>query len=142
MEIKLKLALISTFKLIDEIDVCQLNIPWIRNQIGLVSSELCPLLDGTIAENIEYGSRLVSFDEVIHAADLAGIHEMIMGLPQDYHTMIANLDTKQQLLVSLARALIRKPQILLLDNLICDTEMVSFDSLDSKVIIIVFRKVS
>lgn len=68
--------------LLDGVDVCDLNIRWLRSQIGLVSQEPV-LFDISIADNIRYGAndRLVSDEEVIEAAKAANIHDFIQALP-------------------------------------------------------------
>ena len=68
---------------LDGVDLRDLNLQWLRSQIGIVSQEPV-LFDATIAENIRYGAlfRNVSDDEVIEAAKAANIHEFIESLPQ------------------------------------------------------------
>ena len=68
---------------LDSIDLRDLNLRWLRSQIGIVSQEPV-LFDATIAENIRYGAlfRNVSDDEVIESAKAANIHEFIESLPQ------------------------------------------------------------
>lgn len=98
-----------------------LNIEWLRAQIGLVSQE--PILfDRSIGENIAYGdnSRTVSMDEIIQAAKSANIHNFIQSLPLGYETNVGSKGTQlsggQKQRVAIARALIRNPKILLLDE--------------------------
>jgi ATP-binding cassette, subfamily B (MDR/TAP), member 1 len=65
------------------IDIKDINLYWLRSQIGLVSQE--PILfDMSIKENIAYGdnSRTVTMDEIISAAKQANIHDFIVKLPQ------------------------------------------------------------
>ena len=68
---------------VDGVNVCNLNIRWLRSQIGLVSQEPV-LFDISIADNIRYGAndRLVSDEEVIEAAKAANIHDFIQALPR------------------------------------------------------------
>ena len=72
----------SGFVMFDGVNTTDLNIQWLRSQIGIVSQEPV-LFDGTIAENIRYGAlfREVSDDEVIDAAKSANIHSFIETLP-------------------------------------------------------------
>jgi len=67
---------------VDDVDNRELNIQWLRSQIGLVSQEPV-LFDCSIRENIEYGdnSRQVTMDEVIAAARMANIHNFVESLP-------------------------------------------------------------
>ena len=69
--------------MLEEKDIRELNIQWLRSQIGIVSQEPV-LFDASIAENIRYGAlfRDVSDDEVISAAKSANIHSFIETLPQ------------------------------------------------------------
>ena len=71
---------------VDEADVKDLNIRWLRNQIGIVSQEPV-LFSASIADNIRYGAnfRDVSDEEVIEAAKAANIHNFIDTLPQVSH---------------------------------------------------------
>lgn len=70
-------------QLLDSVDMKELNIHWLRSQIGIVSQEPV-LFDCSLAENIAYGdnSRSVSMDEIAVAAKAANIHSFIDGLPQ------------------------------------------------------------
>ncbi|GFR58626.1 multidrug resistance protein 1-like protein [Elysia marginata] len=107
--------------ILDKYGTKDLNIEWLRAQIGLVSQE--PILfDRSIAENIAYGdnSRTVSMDEIIQAAKSANIHNFIQSLPLGYDTNVGSKGTQlsggQKQRVAIARALIRNPKILLLDE--------------------------
>ena len=68
---------------LDGTNIVDLNVAWLRSQIGIVSQEPV-LFDCTIAENIRYGAsyREVSADEVIEAAKAANIHSFVESLPQ------------------------------------------------------------
>lgn len=68
---------------LDNANIADLNIRWLRNQIGIVSQEPV-LFDRSIAENICYGAnfREVTQDEVIEAAKAANIHKFVESLPQ------------------------------------------------------------
>ncbi|WP_085992694.1 ABC transporter ATP-binding protein [Oceanobacillus senegalensis] len=91
----------------------------LRNGIGYVPQT--PLLfSGTISNNIAWGKKEASMEEVIQAAKNAQIHETIMELPDQYNTKVGqkgvNLSGGQKQRISIARALIRKPKILMLDD--------------------------
>nr|CAB3219616.1 multidrug resistance protein 1A-like [Phallusia mammillata] len=125
---------------LDNEDLKNLNISWLRSQMGIVSQE--PILfDKTIAENIRYGdnSRVASMDEVVQAAKNANIHSFIQGLPDGYETSVggkgAQLSGGQKQRVAIARALLRNPKILLLDEatsaLDAESEKIVQDALDA-----------
>ncbi|XP_023344692.1 phosphatidylcholine translocator ABCB4 [Eurytemora carolleeae] len=116
-----------------------INLAWLRSQIGIVSQEPV-LFDRSIAENIMYGdnSRDVSIEEVIECARKANIHNFITSLPNGYETRVGGkgiqMSGGQKQRIAIARALIRHPKILLLDEatsaLDPENEQIVQDALD------------
>lgn len=105
--------------LIDGIDVRDMTLYSLRSNIGMVQQDVY-LFSSSIIANIEYGKPGASFEEIVAAAKLAGAHDFIMELPEQYNTYIGERGLKlsggQKQRISIARVFLKNPAILILDE--------------------------
>ncbi|HEY6121404.1 MAG TPA: peptidase domain-containing ABC transporter, partial [Pyrinomonadaceae bacterium] len=104
---------------IDGHDLRQVSINSLREQIGVVPQDVF-LFSGTIRENIAFGDADAPLEQVVGAAMLAGAHEFVSELPLGYETKIGergqSLSGGQKQRIAIARALFKKPRILVFDE--------------------------
>jgi ATP-binding cassette subfamily B protein len=113
--------------LVDGVNVKEMSQAELRAKIGFVPQKAV-LFSGTISENLKYGKNDATEEEILHAAEVAQASDFIASMNDSYDTMLSegglNLSGGQKQRLSIARSLVRKPEIYVFDD--------SFSALDFK----------
>jgi subfamily B ATP-binding cassette protein MsbA len=105
--------------LVDGYDLREVKLRTLRRQMGVVFQETF-LFNGTVQENIAFGSAAAGDDRIVEAAKLADAHDFIMRLPEGYETQVGERGVKlsagERQRIAIARAILSDPRILILDE--------------------------
>lgn len=105
--------------LVNDYNLLDINVESLRDKIAYISQETF-LFNGTILENLMLGNPYLTYEEIIDACEKAQIHDFINSLPLRYNTLVeengSNFSGGQKQRLSIARAILRKPEILIMDE--------------------------
>jgi ATP-binding cassette subfamily B protein len=104
---------------VDDVDIREIPQETLRGKLGFVPQKAV-LFNDTIANNIRYGRENATDEEIAHAAETAQAREFILAMPEGFESVVSqggtNLSGGQKQRLSIARALVRKPEIYIFDD--------------------------
>jgi ABC-type multidrug transport system fused ATPase/permease subunit len=100
---------------LDNIDLEEYENGSLRNNIGLVLQKN-HIFKGTIYDNISYGKKDATNEEIVEASKRAYLHDQVLSLPEGYNTDASNLSGGQQQRIAIARLFLKNPPIIFLDE--------------------------
>lgn len=116
------------------VDVRDIDLEYLRDAIGVVTQDTY-LFNGTILENLLYAREDATMEEIEHACKTANIHEFILNQPDGYNTMVGNRGLKlsggEKQRLSIARVMLKNPQILILDEATSALDSISENSIQN-----------
>lgn len=119
---------------INDIDVRDIDLKYLRNSIGVVTQEAY-LFNGTIKDNLLFAKRNATQKEIEEACKIANIHDMIVSLPDGYNTEVGNRGLKlsggEKQRLSIARVILKDPKILILDEATSALDSISESSIQN-----------
>jgi ABC-type multidrug transport system fused ATPase/permease subunit len=112
--------------LMDGMDIKKIKMKSLKEQIGIALQESF-LWNDTVANNISYGAEGAGEDDIIRAAKIAEAHNFILGLPKQYDSVVGEdackISEGQKQRIAIARALIKRPKIIILDEALSSVDM-------------------
>ncbi|WP_142415044.1 peptidase domain-containing ABC transporter [Hathewaya massiliensis] len=123
--------------LINGYNIKEINIEALRDKIAYISQETF-LFVGTIMENLTLGNPYLTYEEIIEACKKAQIHDFINSLPLRYNTLIeengSNFSGGQKQRLSIARAILREPEILIMDEATSNLDSITEKAIENTIL--------
>ncbi|WP_338852766.1 peptidase domain-containing ABC transporter (plasmid) [Clostridium perfringens] len=119
--------------IVNDYNLLDINVEALRDKIAYISQETF-LFNGTIIENLMLGNSYLTYEEIIEACKKAQIHDFINSLPLRYNTLVeengSNFSGGQKQRLSIARAILRKPEILIMDEATSNLDSITENAIE------------